>query len=510
MPVRYTLKDMQLIARDHGGKCLSKEYIDTETPLAWMCERGHTWDSPYSILRQGGWCVQCSKGQRLEVMQEFAKEKGGKCLSTVYINSDTKLKWGCNKGHTWDALYGNMRHAAAWCRQCARKEEQEKQLEKLIKLAKAKGGKCLSIVYIDKVSKLQWQCSNGHTWYARGSIVRKRDWCYQCTREKFRQKNFKAFQKFAEKKGGKLLSGQFIDWNLKLKWRCSEGHVWEADAAQIKNNRTWCPYCAGKAKHTLDEACKLAQRLGGKCLSSSYINSLTNLKWQCAYGHVWMACYASTYNRGSWCPKCAGKLKHTISEMKALAISRGGKCLSSKYVNSLTKLRWQCRHGHEWEAIPSGIIGGYWCGACADKVNAEKRRNDISIYQKIAKDRGGKLLSKEYINISTHMTWQCSKGHTWQAKPGNVQNDHNWCPYCAGSKKHTIEDMRKLAKKRGGKCLSSSYVNNKTKLKWQCSKGHVWMAKSNDITTGYWCRQCGIARMWQTRRKNQRLKAATA
>ena len=37
----------------------------------------------------------------------------------------------------------------------------------------------------------------------------------------------------------------------------------------------------------------------------------------------------------------------------------------------------------------------------------------------------------------------------------------------------TIEEMRTIAAHRGGFCLLSKYINNKTKLKWQCSKKHI-------------------------------------
>lgn len=35
---------------------------------------------------------------------------------------------------------------------------------------------------------------------------------------------------------------------------------------------------------------------------------------------------------------------------------------------------------------------------------------------------------------------------------------------------HTISECHKIAEERGGKCLSSSYKNNKQKIKWQCKK----------------------------------------
>jgi predicted RecB family nuclease len=57
--------------------------------------------------------------------------------------------------------------------------------------------------------------------------------------------------------------------------------------------------------------------------------------------------------------------KLTIEDMKNLAKKRGGKCLSVKYINSTTKLKWQCKEGHEWEVAPTNIKSGTWCPWCA-------------------------------------------------------------------------------------------------------------------------------------------------
>src|SRR5690242_14838124 len=123
MPTRFHIQDMRIIAQQLGGKCLSKEYIDSETHLEWMCKRGHTWDAPYYVIRQGGWCVQCARGvvkqDQLKELEQIAKERGGKCLSKEYINSGVKLKWQCQKGHQWWAKPNAIKNRGSWCRKCA-------------------------------------------------------------------------------------------------------------------------------------------------------------------------------------------------------------------------------------------------------------------------------------------------------------------------------------------------------------------------------------------------------
>ena len=100
-----------------------------------------------------------------------------------------------------------------------------------------------------------------------------------------------------------------------------------------------------------------------------------------------------------------------------------------------------------------------------------RKGNLIKQMYQLAKRRGGKCLSKAYINNSTKLLWQCEQGHQWEAKPNNIKTGY-WCPYCAGNAKGTLEDMQQLAKDHGGKCLSKEYINTSTKLLWECKQGH--------------------------------------
>jgi len=50
--------------------------------------------------------------------------------------------------------------------------------------------------------------------------------------------------------------------------------------------------------------------------------------------------------------------------------------------------------------------------------------------------------------------------------------------------------MQQFAKRKGGKCLSEEYINAKTKLEWECRKGHRWFATPDNVTRGTWCPIC--------------------
>ncbi|MEP7171323.1 MAG: hypothetical protein ABI855_18285, partial [Bacteroidota bacterium] len=116
------INDMRELAQMRGGKCLSREYIDQHSPLKWMCEKGHTWDSGYAIVRQGGWCVACTGNKTrkltIEDAQQNALERGGKCLTGAYINALSPLKFQCSEGHQWVTSLKVVRKGS-WCPQCA-------------------------------------------------------------------------------------------------------------------------------------------------------------------------------------------------------------------------------------------------------------------------------------------------------------------------------------------------------------------------------------------------------
>lgn len=190
-----------------------------------------------------------------------------------------------------------------------------------------------------------------------------------------------------------------------------------------------CPACAGRKPITIQEMHNLAKLRGGTCLSNKYVNSDTKLLWRCAHGHEWWSLPQSV-KRGDWCQKCyrlrAGESQRlTIEDMDAMAIKRGGTCLTREYRNKDTNLLWRCVAGHEWRATPGSIRQGSWCRKCAGLA-----LSTLDEMVRLAAERGGQCLSPVYTNGHTPLFWRCSAGHQWRATPANVGQGH-WCPYCS-------------------------------------------------------------------------------
>lgn len=197
---RLTIEEMQQIAHERDGECLSEEYIDSGTHLRWRCKKGHEWEATPSNIKAGRWCSRCGKSApknhyqlTLEVMQQIARDRGGECLDTEYIDSKTHMRWRCEKGHEWMAIPNSVKNHETWCRQCARSapraprtmEQTQKHyrltIEDMQKLARKRGGECLSAEYEGRDTKLQWRCALGHEWETTPHNVRYMGtWCPNC------------------------------------------------------------------------------------------------------------------------------------------------------------------------------------------------------------------------------------------------------------------------------------------------------------------------------------------
>ena len=260
----------------------------------------------------------------------------------------------------------------------------------------------------------------------------------------------------------------------------------------------------------LEELKRIAVMHGGECLSTRYLDTKTKLRWRCVKGHEWFA-LPWNVRRGHWCEICGnerqGRAKaHTIELMRQVADSKGGQCLSPNYRNNTTSLRWRCGHGHEWNAAPGSIVGskgrkGSWCPVCAGKLPKDVALAELN---KLASMRDGSLLSKRYENAKTRMRWECAKGHVWVATADSVKRG-SWCPVCGGSYPLSLEQMQKAAQGFGGMCLSADYVNSKTPLSWQCVEGHEWEAVPSSIKSGRWCPTCAVRKRIETRRNKSKL-----
>lgn len=364
----------------------------------------------------------------IQAMTSLARARRGRCISTVYVNSATPLLWRCELGHQWSAIPVSIQKGS-WCPDCA--GVRRLTLEQMQQMAYSRGGSCLSESYRNTATKLEWRCSAGHEWSATPLQIKKGHWCPFCAR--VARLTLHELQRIAVQKAGECLSLEYLNSSKPLRWKCAVGHEWLARSSSVKAG-SWCPLCAHNQELKLEEMQEIAEQRGGQCLSASYKNGHTPLLWVCKNGHYWKASPVNVKNgtrkKGTWCRECYNwrrrfHAKHSIEAMRDLATARGGTCLSTEYVGSKAKLTWQCVAGHRWQALPTSVVQGTWCPACA-----RNQRLGLPHLQDIAANRGGACLSQAYSNERTALWWRCADGHAWKATPAKVKRG-SWCPMCA-------------------------------------------------------------------------------
>ncbi|CAG8821351.1 17174_t:CDS:2 [Racocetra persica] len=192
----------------------------------------------------------------------------------------------------------------------------------------------------------------------------------------------------------------------------------------------------GTVKLTLENIKQIALSKHGECLSTEYKNNQLPLMWRCKENHLWRASVGNVKS-GKWCPYCAGNAQLTLEDAKQIALNRNGKCLSTIYKNSDMPMAWKCHQGNI-------------------KLTLEDAK-------KIALSRYGECLSTEYKNINDPLIWKCQFNHQWRNDLNHVKNRGQWCPFCIG-RNQSIKDMCKLAQTKNGDCLSDQYYDSQTKL----------------------------------------------
>ncbi|MBI2518852.1 MAG: hypothetical protein HYV97_00465 [Bdellovibrio sp.] len=373
----------------------------------------------------------------LHDVQEFARKKGGKCLSDIYGGRE-KMIFRCKEGHTWQAVPASIIRGT-WCPVCAHCAPHDIEFAKA--MAREKNGKCLSNRYINNLQHLLWECEKGHRWKTslanvKGSISKLGTWCPKCQcvlRGRQRRLSIDEAHVCARGKGGECLSKTYETIHKKLLWRCKDGHTWRATLASVKHHR-WCPICGSikraikKCTSTLERVKKVAQEKGGECLSTGYkATSPTGnkkVRFKCKYGHEWEARPSLVISHKAWCPDC-GWHRHTLEEMRTKAQQHGGECLSETYKCLKDKLRWRCRVGHIFEKTADSILRGKsWCSTCGNG------KLEIKDFLNLAYLKNGKCLSDDpMLARRSKVEWQCHQGHIWKATYKQAKEE--WCPDCA-------------------------------------------------------------------------------
>lgn len=525
---RWSLAEYAAFARERGGQLLTPGSRDqvprVHERLRFRCSHGHEWSPQANAIKNCGyWCFRCARGGdvtwTIADYRKHAIDHGGHLLDRRPDNfrplSTERIRFRCDKGHTWDTVAYSVKRDRPWCRTCTRTDD-------------------------------PWDISH--------------------------------YRAYAKERGGRLRSRHpsgVIEHKVAMTFRCAKGHEWTTTAGQIKIDHTWCGKCGydGRRK-SINDLYAIAAERGGKLIAPGR-NRAHKFEWECARGHTF-ALMPAEAKRGLWCSRCSASLSerlvrahfeqifrkpfprmrpawlrnttgHTLEldgfcEELGIAFEHQGgqhyrkvELFSNHTLHAIrtrdARKRRVCRLHNValieipelFKQLPVSELQRFILDACKQagvrfprgaastkvKMSAvySTTRDDEALIalQSIAKQRGGRCLADDYAGWASRANFECAAGHQWSARLGDVFSG-TWCKKCAmktiaDRKRLTIKMMQGLAARRGGKCLSQSYVDANTKLRWRCGAcGHEWEAAPQSIQRGTWCAPCGWKAGWKRRR----------
>lgn len=328
--------------------------------------------------------------EKLQRLREAAHRAGFIVLTTEWQGSTGNYVMQCDRGHQITRTGSHISRFAPVCEQC----RDQNRLALLHEIAQSKGGRCLETTYLGYVHH-RFVCAEGHEWKINPTeIINQGSWCRRCAQIKLAKKNtrkdgLQALQRIAVERGGKCLSDTYAGASKHHRFECAKGHQWEAAAAHALAG-SWCRACEAKTKGArLLAAGRLRLQTvlsshSGICLDE-YVSSQDIYRFRCYMGHEWAA-RATDVACGRWCQECARQeVRNTQSEiLRQIAKDRGGLLLSD-FVNSTTKVFFECHSGHRWHAFAYNVRSGSWCRQCADIAQIRNPKSKAHIkYQVFA------------------------------------------------------------------------------------------------------------------------------
>jgi len=188
---------------------------------------------------------------------------------------------------------------------------------------------------------------------------------------------------------------------------------------------------------------------------------------------------------------------------KQIESVNGYKLISTEYKNSHAKLKIKCPNNHEYKVNLANFKSGKRCPICAYKNKGRSQRLSLDYIKGRIKiiASGYKLLSVSYINAKIKLKFMCPKGHIFWMTWDNFNNGSR-CSVCHRlisvkrlkdttlTIKYIRDNVKIIAPTY--KLLSTKYVNNNTKLKFICPKGHIFYMTWANFQSGQRCPLCGV------------------
>lgn len=365
----------------------------------------------------------------------------------------------------------------------AKIKRSNKHLSELREIAEKRGGKLLSKSYKGNRVKLEFEDKYGNIFLVSPVNIKGGKWSpFESNRVRDKQYHLNILKNIAIKNNGKLMSKDYINNRSKLEFENEYGMRFFMSSCSVKRG-CWNNKNINYKKQDLSrELIKKIAHKKGLTINSNLINSDIKLEFIDQNKN-------KVYYTLSELKKVENinKSEYYLNILKEIAESKEGKLISTKYINNKTKLEFEDKNGNRFFDSPYNIKNNIWIPDNLNKVKNQKL-SYLEELSNIAKSKEGKLISTQYINNFTKLEFEDKNGNRFLTTPEKIKNGV-WSPYESGNardSKYNLNKIKIIAENKGGKLISNEYVNNKTILEFEDENGNRFFRKASDIMRGRW------------------------
>lgn len=178
---------------------------------------------------------------------------------------------------------------------------------------------------------------------------------------------------------------------------------------------------------------------------SVYIDAKTKIDFKCIKHNKWFSQTSNNHFKSQHpCPFCLKDFKSelfspefSVFKIKIDEIFNSGFSYEhTKYINQRTPIKLRCiKHNLIVEKSPQVFLRGHGCSKCAKELitnnHSELKLAEIKTF---VKKLNGHCYSNEYLNNKSKLLFECQFGHRFENSWSAVKNSLRWCPKCSSNK----------------------------------------------------------------------------
>jgi hypothetical protein len=233
---RPLISKIREFIESNNYRLVSKTYTNAHEKIIVVCPENHEYNVTFDAFKRGNRCPKCSGKEKytFEEVKEIFKSKDCNLLENEYINSNTPMKYVCKCGLKSEISLASLLNGSH-CKQCGYSkisESQRKSFQEISTYFKNKN--CIIVSYeneyINNSSTLKYVCECGNltttTWrsFSKSELSR----CKKCgdkrVAENHRNYTKEDIEELFSRLGFTMLSDDYVSHKVPIEFVCSKGH----------------------------------------------------------------------------------------------------------------------------------------------------------------------------------------------------------------------------------------------------------------------------------------------